>query len=97
MLLQWSAGNGYNFAVEDDGWCSRWSGPPFNDGDHRRARNVVTGQLGDRPFAAFDYSYETHSSDGKGNRTTQTHHYVVSSLQLPAYLPTLQVTPESVF
>lgn len=97
LLFQWSTHNGYTFVVEDDGWCNRWSGAPFSEGDHRRARNVVTGHIGDRPFAAFDYSYQTHSSDGKGNTTTTTHHFVVASLQLPTYLPGLQVTPESVF
>jgi hypothetical protein len=97
LLMQWCATSGYQFTVEDDQWCQRWSGPPFNDGDNREAHNVITGKLAERPFAAFDYSYETHSSDSKGNRTTTTHHYAVTSLQLPTALPLLQVTPESVF
>jgi hypothetical protein len=97
QLMAWAATNGYGFSVRDDSWCSRWSGPPFGQGDDRRALNVVTGQYADRPFVAFDYYYETHSTDSKGNRTTQTHNYVVTALRLAAWLPTLQVTPESVF
>ena len=97
QLLVWASANGYAFAPEDDSWCERWNGNPFGEGDHRRARNVVTGTIGDKPFAAFDYSYETHSTDSKGNRTTTTHRYVVCSLQLPTHLPMLQVTPEGFF
>src|SRR4051794_14638342 len=95
--MVWCASSGYTFTVEDDSWVDRWSGAPFGQGDHRRARNVVTGRMGDQPFGAFDYSYETHSNDGKGNRTTTTHRYVVTSFQLPAALPRLQVTPEGFF
>jgi hypothetical protein len=97
QLLVWASTNGYAYAAEDDSWCERWNGAPFGQGDHRRARNVVTGVVADHPFAAFDYTYETHSTDSKGNRTTTTHRYVVCSLQLPTVLPMLQVTPESLF
>jgi hypothetical protein len=95
--LAWATNSGYGFAVEDDSWCERWQDPPFGQGDHRRARNVVTGRLGDYPMAAFDYSYQTHSSDGRGGRTTTTHRCAVATLQLPTYLPRLQVTPENLF
>lgn len=97
LLLMWATNSGYSFVVEDDTWCERWRGTPFGEGDHRKARNVLTGVMKDRPFAAFDYSYQTHSSDGKGGQSTTTHRYVVTSLQLPTYLPQLQVTPENLF
>ncbi len=97
LLLQWCLSNGFELTVEDDTWCERWSGPPFDTGDHRRARNVVSGRSGEWPFVAFDYSYQTHSTDSQGRTTTTTHRYVVTSLQLPAYLPRLQVTPENLF
>ena len=96
LIRTWAANNGYGYDVEDDGWCERWTGDPFGEGDHRRAENVVKGATARRPFVAFDYSYQTHSSDGRGGRTTQTHRYVVTAVTLPAYLPTLQVTPENV-
>jgi hypothetical protein len=91
----WSTNSGFTYAVEDDTWCDRWRTTPFGDGDHRKARNVITGTTASRPFAAFDYSYQTHSSNGKGGQSTTTHRYVVTSLQLPTYLPQLQVTPET--
>ena len=95
-LQTWAGKNGYSYTDEDDRWCERWNGNPFGEGDHRRAKNVITGTA-KLPFSAFDYSYQTHSSDGRGGRTTTTHHYAVTALEFAGFLPTLQVTPESVF
>lgn len=97
LLMQWATNSGFGYTVEDDSWCARWDGTPFGEGDHRKAQNVVSGRADQWPFTAFDYSYQTHSTDGQGHTTTTTHRYVVASLQLPGYLPRLQVTPESVF
>src|SRR4051794_14921013 len=72
QLMTWAANNGYSYAAEDDSWCERWPGDPFGEGDHREAKNVVTGTA-KAAFAAFDYSYQTHSSDGRGGRSTTTH------------------------
>ena len=55
---------------------------------------MLEGAFRDRPMVAFDYSYETHSTDSKGNRTTQTHRYAVCALGLPAALPELELVPE---
>ena len=96
LIRTWAAKNTYSYEAEDDGWCERWNGDPFGEGDHRRAQNVVNGATARRPFIAFDYSYETHSTDGRGNSSTQTHRYAVTAVQLPNFLPTLQVTPENV-
>jgi len=93
-LQTWAGKNGYSYTAEDDRWCERWNGNPFGEGDHRRAKNVITGSA-KLPFSAFDYSYQTHSSNGKGGQTTTTHRYVVTSVQLPTFLPQLQVTPEN--
>jgi hypothetical protein len=95
LLGQWAVANKWTLAPEDDSMCARWQGAPFGEGDHRRARNVLAGTWKDKPFVSFDYSYQTHSSDGHGGRTTTTHHYAVSAVRLPTWLPTLQVTPEN--
>jgi hypothetical protein len=95
LLLEWAVANNWTLQVEDDSLCSRWTRSPFDEGDHRRARNVLTGAWKGKPFVSFDYSYQTHSSDGRGGRSTTTHHFAVSAVQLPAYLPLLQVTPET--
>jgi Protein of unknown function (DUF3137) len=97
LLMTWATNSGFSFAVEDDSLCDRWHATPFGEGDHRRARNVVTGTNKDRPFVAFDYSYQTHSQNSNGTQSTTTHRYVVTALQLPMFLPQLQVTPENLF
>jgi len=95
LLLQWAAANNWSFAASDDTWCNRWQGDPFGEGSNRQARNVLTGQWKGRQFASFDYSYETHTSDGRGGQRTETHYYAVTAVNLPTYLPRLQVTPEN--
>jgi len=97
QIQTWATNNRYSYVSEDDAWCQRWGGEPFGNGDHRRAENIVNGATGKRTFVAFDYSYQTHSSDSKGGRTTETHRYTVTAVQIPTFLPTLQVTTESVF
>jgi hypothetical protein len=94
-LVNWALKNNWDIAPEDDSQCVRWGGPPFNEGDHRRARNVLSGKWRGRDFVSFDYSYQTHSSNGRGGRNTETHRYAVSALGLPTLLPRLQVTPEN--
>jgi hypothetical protein len=96
-LFQWATANKWQFTVADDSWTGRWNGEPFDEGDHRKARNVICGTWKSRSFASFDYSYETHSSNGNGGRSTSVHRFTVVSLALPTDLPRLQVTPESLF
>ena len=92
----WAGGRGWTYVAEDNSVIGRFDGTPFGRGDHQRAHNVVTGMRDGRPIVAFDYSYQTHSTDSNGNRTTTTHRYNVMSIGLPAHLPTLEVCRESV-
>lgn len=96
LFAQFAQSHGWTWVAEDDTWVDRWSGPPFDQGDHRRAKNVLQGQRDGRPIAAFDYSYQTHSTDSKGNRTTSTHRYAVCAVGMPTQLPRLEVTHENV-
>jgi hypothetical protein len=93
-LQQFCASKGWQYAAEDDSFTMRWHGTPFAEGDRRRARNVLQGADRGVPFVAFDYQYDTETTDSKGNRQRQTHHFDVVALALPTVLPTLQVTPE---
>jgi hypothetical protein len=94
-LQSFALSSGWTYAARDDSWCDRFVGAPFGDGDDRRADNVLQGSYEGTPMVAFDYQYETHSTDSKGNRTTTTHRYAVCSLRLPAPLPGLELSPES--
>jgi hypothetical protein len=96
MLQGFALSQGWTYTARDDGWCERYVGTPFGEGDDRTAANVLAGRYGARDMVAFDYSYETSSTDSKGNRTTTTHRFAVCALAMPAPLPALELGPESV-
>lgn len=93
-MQELAATMGWAYAARDDAWARRWPGAPFGVGDARQVRNVVTGVWRGREVVAFDYSYQTSTTDGQGHRTTTLHRFGVCALALPAPLPRLQVTPE---
>lgn len=97
LFLQFASSNGWSYVPRDDSWASRFDGACFGNGDSREARNVLQGQWQGRPMVAFDYSYETHSTDSQGRRSTTTHRYAVCALGLDAWLPRVELHPESVF
>ena len=94
-LQAFALSSGWSYTARDDSWCQRFAGAPFGDGDDRRASNILSGSYESRPMVAFDYQFDTHSTDSKGNRTTTTHRFAVCALQLPAPLPGLELSPES--
>jgi hypothetical protein len=95
LLQSFALSNGWTYTPRDDAWCERFLGSPFGEGDNRKANNVLTGTYGGVPMVAFDYSYETSSTDSKGNRSKTTHRYAVCSVRMPAWLPVLELSPES--
>ncbi|MEO6205712.1 MAG: DUF3137 domain-containing protein [Mycobacteriales bacterium] len=97
LLVAFASGQGWSLVERDDRWAEHFTGEPFDDGDSKQARNILQGSFRERAMLAFDYSYETHSTDSKGNRSTSTHRYSVAVLQLPGWLPTVEVVPEGVF
>jgi len=80
----------------DRSLVSRWRGTPFGTGDNRKVADVVAGSFQGYDLLSFVYSYETSSTDSDGSRSTTTHTFHLVTLQLPAFLPDLEVTPESV-
>jgi Protein of unknown function (DUF3137) len=96
-IMTFCVARGWQYVDENPSFADRWSGQPFGQGDRHRARNVITGHENGREFVAFDYSYETHSTDSKGRRSSTTHRYAVYVVALPAFLPTLEVCPEGAF
>ena len=94
-LMQYALKRGWQYTAEVPALCDRWPGTPFGRGDHPRARNVLSGSESGRPFTAFDYTYETHSTDSKGNRTTTTHRWAVTVVPMQGYLGRVEVQPES--
>ena len=96
LLQGYAMSNGWTYTARDDSWADRFAGEPFGQGDHRQAKNVLAGAYGRRQMVAFDYSFQTHSTDSKGHRSTTTHRYAICALRLPTALPTLELSPESV-
>lgn len=69
----------------------------LRQGSNRYAFNVLSGQYQDHDVTAFDYHYETHSSDSKGRRQTHHHHFSFFILRLPATFSELTIGPEGFF
>ena len=44
-------------------------------GDDRYAYNILRGDFDGRNIVAFDYHYETSSTDSDGDRTTTSHYF----------------------
>jgi len=64
-------------------------------GENRYAINVLSGAYQQNEVLAFDYHYETHSTDSKGNRTTQQHWFSFFILTLPVSFPELTIRREN--
>jgi hypothetical protein len=69
----------------------------LDQGSNRYAYNVLSGNFQGHPVLAFDYHYETHSTDSKGHRRTHHHHFSFFILQFERPFPELTVSREGVF
>jgi len=91
------AANGWHHVAEDPSRAELFTSAPFRLGDSRRARDIIWGTVDDRPFETFAYSYETHTTDSKGHRSTTTHHFQVTWVPLAGPLTTMRFTSDNVF
>jgi hypothetical protein len=66
-------------------------------GDNRYAFNALSGNHQGHEVTAFDYHYETHSTDSKGHRQTHHHYLSVFILHLPVSFPELVIGREGFF
>jgi hypothetical protein len=69
----------------------------LNTGSNRYASNRLSGHYRDHAVEAFDYHYETYSTDSKGRRQTHHHHFSYFILQLPRRFPETTITREGLF
>jgi len=88
---------GLNFNPEEDyGLADRFEFlNQLAQGENRYAINVLSGTYQQNQVLAFDYHYETHSTDSKGNRTTQHHWFSFFILTLPASFTELTIRREN--
>lgn len=87
----------WTWTQRDDRWTRAWNDGPFNRGDNRQAENVLTGEWDGRHMVAFDYRYDTHTTDSDGKRSTTTHRHSVVALRTTAQFPDLVLAPEGMF
>jgi hypothetical protein len=90
---------GLRFSAEnDDSIADRFE---FLDhlaqGSNRYASNVLSGNHQGNEVLVFDYHYETHSTDSKGNQQTHHHYFSFFILLLPMSFPELRITKEGLF
>jgi len=69
----------------------------LRQGSRQYAYNICRGEIYSRLIEAFDYHYETYSTNSKGHR--QTHHHYFSAVVIESKLPLkpLFMRPESFF
>lgn len=66
-------------------------------GENRYAFNVLSGIYRNARVLVFDYHYETHSSDAKGNQQTQNHYFSAFLLSVDRLFPELTIAREGFF
>jgi len=69
----------------------------LRSGSNRYAFNTLSGTYQDHEVTAFDYHYETHSTNSKGHRQTHHHYFSFFLLTLPASFPELVIAREGFF
>jgi len=98
-LAAWACSHGLVFQSERDHQMDQRY-PQFkclHQGDGRYAYNVMQGPLGGRQICAFDYHYQTHSTDSEGNRTTEDHRFSAVIVETGLPLKPLWIRKENVF
>lgn len=98
-LARWAAQNGLSFAqAEQSALDGRFpSYACLQEGENRYAYNVTEGIWRGHPLCAFDYHFETYSTDSKGRRHTHHHYFSAVVLKSPCVLKPLFIRPESFF
>ena len=66
-------------------------------GSNRYASNMIEGHWRGHEIRAFDYHYETYSTNSKGHRQTHHHHVSFFVMSMPKWFPELTITQESFF
>jgi hypothetical protein len=98
-LAAWAASRGLAFDPSHDRQMDdRY--PEFKclrQGDSRYAYNVMAGSAGGRPVSAFDYHYETESTDSKGQTTTEDNYFSAVIFETDLPLKPLLIREEGFF
>lgn len=98
-LFELAARLGLEFNPADDSELADRFGflDKLAQGSNRYAFNVISGSYRGNEVLVFDYHYETHSTDSKGNRQTHHHYFSFFILLLPKNFPELKISREGFF
>ncbi len=69
----------------------------LRQGSNQYAFNILSGAYGGQKIMAFDYHYQTQSSDAKGHTQTHDHYFSFFMLFLPIACPELLISREGLF
>lgn len=86
---QWAAAHGWTYQEFNRSLADLSHDQPFGVGSNRNATEVLRGSFRSRDALSFTYAWTTGSG-----KSRSTHHAHVVALALPAFLPTVEVTPE---
>jgi len=95
-LVAFALAKGWDFLPPDASLVTRWPGDPFRGGTNPRCATVIRGDVRGRGFTAFEYMHDEVTTDSHGRQRRRTIRFTVCVLELPGYLPVVQVTPESI-
>ncbi|MBI1337790.1 MAG: hypothetical protein GC164_12625 [Phycisphaera sp.] len=97
-LSAWAASRGWTYSeAKDRSFDERFEGfGSLRSGSNRYAYNIITGRLDKRDVLAFDYHYQTTSTDSKGHTTTHHHYFSAVIIHAAQPLKPLMIRPESV-
>jgi hypothetical protein len=88
---------GLDYVARDDVLPSRYEFlDALRQGENRYAFNILRGTYEGLRVQAFDYHYETESTDSKGNRETQDHYFSFFVLEQERWFPELRIYPEGI-
>ncbi len=98
-LEEWARSKNWRFNSDKDyDFDNTYSGfSCLRKGSNRYAFNIIRGELENHRVEAFDYHYETHSTDSKGRRKTHHHKFSAVIIQTPWPLKPLLIRPEGFF
>ncbi len=98
-LVAWAEARQFQFSPDhdrtfDDRFAEFSS---LRQGRNRYAYNISDGEYRGRFLTAFDYHYETESTDSKGNTETTHHHFSAVVIEAGVPLKPLSIRPEGFF
>ncbi|WP_051639785.1 DUF3137 domain-containing protein [Cellulomonas sp. URHE0023] len=88
-LQTWARVNGWTYTSSDRSLVGFSRLQPFGLGHSKRATEVLTGTYDRHPALSFTYSWTTGSGKSSANHTAH-----IVGVSLPAYLPTVELTPD---